>query len=113
MSDPLIDARAEGLRVVAEPLPLGASLAVLSEYDPAGRTIRVNSRALERVRRAFGEGDAAGFIAAAVAHELYHHYVARGRLSPAAEQRSTEARAERFARERYGAQPARFEALFL
>ena len=53
---------------------LGAwgAAALLAEYDAHDDAVRVNVRAVERVRAALGEAAAASFIACAVAHERFH-----------------------------------------
>ena len=79
----------------------GATL--LAEYDAEVDAIRVNARAVERVRDAFGDAEAERFIACAVAHEWFHRTHAA----------ATEGDANRFAALVTDADPRRFEALFV
>jgi hypothetical protein len=72
---------------------------LLAEYDAADDAIRVNARAVERVRATLGDAAATRFVACAVAHECYH------REHPGC----SEADAHRFAREVCGEDPGTFE----
>jgi hypothetical protein len=74
---------------------------LLAEYDPEDDAIRIDADAVERVRRALGDAEAARFVRYAVAHERYH------REHP----RATEAQAHAFARVVSGADPRDFEAV--
>jgi hypothetical protein len=74
---------------------------LLAEYDPSGDAIRVNARAVERIRAELGAEAATKFVACAVAHESFH------REHPAATER--EAHAHAF--ERSGVDPRVFEAV--
>ena len=74
---------------------------LLAEYDAEDDTIRVDARAVERVRAILGDAEAERFIACAVAHERYH------RAYPQA----TEEDAHRFAAATCDLEPRRFEAL--
>jgi hypothetical protein len=98
-ADPLADARAEGLRVAVADLGAWGSIKLLSEYDRSARTIRISVAALASARR---RGAADRFFRAAVAHELYHHFVAERQLPQARGWMAGECAAERFALERYG-----------
>jgi len=62
---------------------------LVSEYDPEGDAIRVNARAVARVRRALGDAAAESFVALAIAHERFH------REYPDASERDVVAHAER------------------
>jgi len=93
---PLADARAAGLRVEIADLGDWSPAALVSEYDPRERTIRVNERALARAEASGGAAAREALFAAAVAHELYHHAVG-----------GAEGGADAFVRERYGIDPAR------
>ena len=65
-----------------------------SEYDPAGPTIRINSRVAEQMTPAeLGE-----FIVISVGHELYHHREAIGEILRLEERRDRELAANDFAR---------------
>jgi len=48
----------------------GATL--VAEYDPEDDAIRIDARAVERVRAALGDEGAERFIALACAHERFH-----------------------------------------
>jgi len=74
---------------------------LLAEYDPEDDAIRIDANAVERVRRALGDAEAARFVRCAVAHERFH------RAYPGA----TEAQAHAFARAVSGAEPRDFEAV--
>jgi hypothetical protein len=113
MRDAIEDARAAGLRVELAELGQWSSATLISEYDRAGRTIRINADAVRRVREALGDAGADALVAAAVGHELYHHEVAEGRLAAAADRASDEREASRFARLQYGIDPQRFERVLL
>ena len=90
---------------------LGASpaLTLISEYDPAARAIRINGASLRRVVRVLGDAEYDNVVRAAVAHELYHHEVAEGRIAALRDRRAVEREAEHFVRVRYGIDPTRFE----
>jgi hypothetical protein len=65
-----------------------------SEYDPAGPTIRINSRVAEQMTPAeLGE-----FLALSVGHELYHHREAIGEIRLLEERKDREIAANDFAR---------------
>jgi hypothetical protein len=74
---------------------------LIAEYDPERDAIRINARAVERVRAALGEAEAARFVCCALAHEVFH------RADPSA----SEADAHAFARRCSGADPAVYEAV--
>jgi hypothetical protein len=89
--------------VKIEIVPLGTwgAARLLAEYDPEDDAIRVDANAVERVRRALGDAEAARFVCCAVAHECWH------RAHPGA----TEAQAHAFARTVSGADPHDYEVL--
>jgi len=60
-------------RIEIADLGTWGALVLFAEYDPEDDVIRVNARVVERVRAAGGAGEAARFVACAVAHERYHH----------------------------------------
>jgi hypothetical protein len=62
---------------------------LVSEYDPEGDAIRIDARAVARVRRALGDAAAESFVALAIAHERFH------RAHPHASERDAAAHAER------------------
>jgi aldehyde:ferredoxin oxidoreductase len=72
---------------------------LIAEYDAERDAIRVNARAVDRVRRTLGEAAATQFVACAVAHERFH------REHP----RAGEAAAHAYARSASGADPHAFE----
>jgi len=74
---------------------------LVAEYDPESDAIRVNARAVERVRRALGDAESERFIAYAVAHERFHRDHPRASEAAAHEHASTLCRLDR----------ARFEAV--
>jgi hypothetical protein len=74
---------------------------LLAEYDPECDAIRINARAVERVRAALGEAEAARFVRCALAHEACHR----------ADPKASEGDAHAFARRCCGADPRAYEAL--
>jgi hypothetical protein len=74
---------------------------LLAEYDPECDAIRVNARAVERVRAALGEAEALRFVGCAFAHEAYHRAVPR----------ASEDEAHAFARQCCAADPRAYEAI--
>jgi hypothetical protein len=103
--DALGDARAVGLRVEIADLGDWSPAALVSEYDPAARAVRVNARVLERVRSERGACARDELLQLAVAHELYHHGVAAGEIPPAPDRVSEERAARTFALERCATVP--------
>jgi hypothetical protein len=88
---------------IVEIVSLGtwATAALLAEYDCERDTIRVDANAVEAVRSALGDEEAARFVAFAVAHERFH------RMHP----RATEDAAHAHARAATGADARRYEAI--
>lgn len=78
--------------------PCGDTL-LLAEYDAEVDTIRVNGRALERVRAERGALEAELFMASAVAHEAFHR----------AQPNASEAAVHAHVRAATGSDPRRFE----
>lgn len=77
MPDPRTAARDFGIAIELADLGDWGSATLVSEYDPAGPIIRINSRALPT-----GSSCAVReHIDAAVAHELYHHREALGEIA--------------------------------
>jgi hypothetical protein len=72
---------------------------LVAEYDSEDDAIRVNARAVARVRAALGDAEAERFIACAIAHERFH------RERPDASEQDARAAAQRAC----GVEPARFE----
>jgi hypothetical protein len=71
---------------------------LVSEYDPEGDVIRIDARAIARVRRALGDAEAEAFVALAIAHERFHraHPQASEREAVAYAERATDVDARRF-----------------
>ena len=79
----------------------GSSAAwLLAEYDAECDTIRVNARAVERIRSSAGAAEAAAFVACAIAHERFHR----------AHPQASEAAAHDYVRAVTDGDPLRFEA---
>ena len=88
-----------GVRVSVDDLgDWGASMLV-AEYDPSGPSIRVNTRALERL---CGNDRAArsALMDEAIAHELYHHREAIGAIARLKSHAARERAAREYARAR-------------
>jgi hypothetical protein len=96
--DPLVLAAAAGLTVEVADLGDWSPAALVSEYDPPARTIRVNRRLLDLMQARRGIAARAAFLRTAVAHELYHHRVAAGALPAEPDRRASERAAHAFAR---------------
>jgi hypothetical protein len=74
---------------------------LLAEYDRACDAIRINARAVARVRATLGDAMAARFVECAVAHERFH------RDNPEAGEREAHAHAHA----RCGIDPRAFESV--
>jgi hypothetical protein len=72
---------------------------LLAEYDVQGDAIRVNARAVARVRAVLGAQEAERFVRYAVAHESCHR----------ANRRASEEEAHAFARQTCGVDAAAYE----
>ncbi|MFN2460428.1 MAG: hypothetical protein ABR591_07055 [Candidatus Velthaea sp.] len=93
-------AAALGLRVEIEDLGDWGPAALVAEYDPCGRVIRINARAVAEFRAAH-DGDAAElerFVDTAIAHEIYHHREAAGDVRRLRSRAGREAAADAYAR---------------
>ncbi len=76
MPDPRTIAREHGVAIELADLGDWGTATLVSEYDPAGPVIRINTRALPS-----GSSCAVrDHIDAAIAHELYHHAEAAGEI---------------------------------
>ncbi len=74
--DPRTVARGYGIAIELADLGTWGDATLVSEYDPAGPVIRINTRALP-----VGSSCAVReHIDAAIAHELYHHREASGEI---------------------------------
>ena len=91
-------ARQSGVRVEFADLGAWGGAQLRSEYDPQGPVIRINTRMLNETAPA----ECARFIAAAIAHELYHHREAAGEIPRIADRSQREHAADAFARELLG-----------
>ncbi len=69
MPDPRTAAREAGIAIELADLGDWGASALVSEYDPAGPVIRINTRAIPHGSSC----DVREHIDRAVAHELYHH----------------------------------------
>jgi hypothetical protein len=94
-------ARSEGVSVVIEDLGDWHPASLLSECDRTTKTIRINSRVIDRLSLKYGDDTVQWFIACAVAHEMYHILVPEG----------DEEDAHGFALLQTGTSPAAFEAM--
>ncbi len=77
MPDPRTVARDYGLAIELADLGAWGDATLVSEYDPAGPVIRINTRAIP----AGSSCDVREHIDRAVAHELYHHREAIGEIA--------------------------------
>ena len=77
MPDPRTVARERGIAIELADLGAWGGATLVSEYDPAGPVIRINTQAIPR-----GSSCAVReHIDRAVAHELYHHHEATGEIA--------------------------------
>ncbi|HZT11272.1 MAG TPA: ImmA/IrrE family metallo-endopeptidase [Candidatus Baltobacteraceae bacterium] len=92
-------ARRLGIRVeLADLGSWGGHAELRSEYDPQGPVIRINARMLDET----APQETARLVAAAIAHELYHHREACGEIPRIADRAQRERAADAFARELLG-----------
>jgi hypothetical protein len=75
--DPRTVAREHGIAIELADLGSWGEATLVSEYDPAGPVIRINTRAIP----AGSSCDVREHIDRAVLHELYHHAEARGAIA--------------------------------
>jgi len=68
-----------------------AGATLIAEYDPEDDAIRIDRRAVARIRARLGDAECERFIACAIAHERYH------RAHPGASEAETLAWADRAA----------------
>ncbi len=76
MPDPRTAAREYGVAIELADLGAWGDATLVSEYDPDGPVIRINSRALPTGSSC----EVREHIDAAIAHELYHHREALGEI---------------------------------
>lgn len=74
MSDPRTRAREYGVAIELADLGIWGASELISEYDPHGPVIRINTRALPQTSSCAVREH----IDRAIAHELYHHREAIG-----------------------------------
>ena len=98
--DPPAVALACGLRVEIADLGVWGGAVLISEYDGQAGTVRVNARALAAFGATAGAGraDIEQLRNFAIAHELFHHYEARGLVPRLRGRARREAAADVFAR---------------
>jgi hypothetical protein len=77
MSDPRTLAREYGVAIELADLGSWGESELVSEYDPAGPVIRINTRALPQTSSC----EVREHIDRAIAHELYHHREAIGEVA--------------------------------
>jgi hypothetical protein len=92
--DPRTSARAYGVAIELADLGTWGDATLVSEYDPDGPVIRINSRAIP----AGSSCDVREHIDRAVAHELYHHREAIGEVPRSANHKARERAAGEHAR---------------
>jgi hypothetical protein len=77
MPDPRTAARERGVAIELADLGSWGDATLVSEFDPAGPVIRINTRAIPMGSSC----DVREHIDRAVAHELYHHGEAAGTIA--------------------------------
>lgn len=101
MSNPRTLAARYGIVIEIADLGDWGAATLISEYDPRIPAIRINAAALERYRASCGELDSdevESFIDLAVAHELYHHREATGKIRRLTSRAQREEAADAYAR---------------
>ncbi len=86
MPDPRTVARERGIAIELADLGSWGDATLVSEYDPAGPVIRINTRAIPPGSSC----DVREHIDRAVTHELYHHAEATGEVDKIASHRARE-----------------------
>jgi hypothetical protein len=84
--DPRTAARERGIAIELADLGSWGDATLVSEYDPAGPVIRINTRAIP----AGSSCDVREHIDRAVTHELYHHAEAAGEIPRIADAKARE-----------------------
>jgi hypothetical protein len=84
--DPRTVARERGIAIELADLGSWGDATLVSEYDPAGPVIRINTRAIP----AGSSCDVRERIDRAVTHELYHHAEATGEIPRIASHKARE-----------------------
>lgn len=93
-NEPFDLARRYGIEVQFADLGDWATCELRSEYDPRGPVIRINTRVIATLNGARVDG----FVAFAVAHELYHHRERLGEVPVLRGRAQRETAADAFAR---------------
>jgi len=70
----------------------GRETELMSEYDPQGLVIRINSRIADKLP----PEERAEFVKRAIAHEMYHHKEHSGKIPIIADRIAREAAASRY-----------------
>jgi len=100
--DPLAVAHEFGIAIEIADLGEFYGRILISEYDPDGPRIRVNSRALDRAAALAVDGpawcDPSLLVRCAVAHEIYHHRERLGTVVRHRERADRERAADAFAK---------------
>ena len=86
MPDPRTAAREAGVAIELADLGSWGDATLVSEYDPDGPVIRINTRAIPTGSSC----DVREHIDRAVTHELYHHGEATGEIAPSASHKARE-----------------------
>ena len=86
MPDPRTVARECGIAIELADLGTWGDATLVSEYDPAGPVIRINTRAIP----VGSSCEVREHIDRAVLHELYHHAEARGTIAKLAGRKARE-----------------------
>jgi hypothetical protein len=84
--DPRTVARERGIAIELADLGSWGDATLVSEYDPAGPVIRINTRAIPPGSSC----DVREHIDRAVTHELYHHAEAAGEIPPSVSHKARE-----------------------
>jgi hypothetical protein len=84
--DPRTVARERGIAIELADLGAWGDATLVSEYDPAGPVIRINTQAIPHGSSC----DVREHIDRAVAHELYHHGEATGEIARVAGHKARE-----------------------
>ncbi len=92
MPDPRTVAREHGIAIELADLGSWGDATLVSEYDPAGPVIRINTRAVPTGSSC----EVREHIDRAVAHELYHHREAIGAIAPLADREARERAAREY-----------------
>ena len=109
--DPFQSARNAGIRVEIADIGHWSPVLLIAEYDAHRRVIRINARAVERLRKRRGEDAARALCAAAIAHELAHLEVQQHHPRTPRERSAIESAVNAHATATYGLDGTWFEQL--